>query len=71
MRNAPISSIYQQANGPTPTGSDARERNEAAMKQAWQKHGLLVIDPHEIHDDWSRQHLINVAEKHYGKRKGT
>jgi len=70
MRRAPISSIYNRANGPAPTGADARQRNEAAMRDAWHKHGMLVVDPSQINDDWSRQHLINVGDKLYGKRKG-
>lgn len=70
MRGAPISRIYGLANGPAPTGADARQRNQDAMRDAWHRHGMLVVDPSEINDDWSRQHLINVAEKLYGKRKG-
>lgn len=70
MRGAPISGIYAKANGPAPTGADARQRNEAAMREAWHKHGMLVVDPEQVNDDWSKQHLINVGEKLYGKRKG-
>ncbi|GAB5434775.1 MAG: hypothetical protein EpisKO_41450 [Epibacterium sp.] len=70
MRHAPISSIYGRANGPAPVGSEAKQRNKAAMAEVWHKHGVLVVDPNEISDDWSRQHLTNVGETLYGKRKG-
>lgn len=70
MRGAAISSIYSQANAPAPTGAEAKSRNAAAMADAWHRLGMLVVNPDDINDDWSRQHLTNVAEKLYGKRKG-
>lgn len=70
MRHAPISSIYGRANGPAPVGAEAQRRNKEAMAEAWHKHGMLVVDPSVINDDWSRQHLVNVAESLYGKRRG-
>lgn len=65
-----ISSIYHQAHGDPPKGEEARSRNRNACAEAWHSHGLIVIDPDEITDDWTRQAFINEAEKQYG-RKGS
>jgi len=48
MRGAGISSIYHQANGPAPTGAEAKTRNAAAMADAWHRHGMLVVNPNDI-----------------------
>lgn len=63
-----ISSIYNMANADPPTGEVAESINNRMFKRAWQQHGLLVINPQTINDEWERQHLINVAEAAYGKR---
>ena len=65
-----ISRIYDHAYGPAPTGVDAQERNLAARVEAWQRHGLVVLDPADINDDWLRQAVRNEADKRYGQRKG-
>ena len=65
-----ISRIYSMAHGPAPTGAEANERNQAARTQAWQVHGMAVLDPSDITDDWLRRAVINQANALYGVRKG-
>lgn len=64
-----ISSIYHQAHGDAPTGAEATRRNHEAMKKLWQELGVAVIDPDNINNDFDRQHVINQAEKLYGKSR--
>jgi hypothetical protein len=41
-----------------------------AMRQAaWRKQGIVVIRPADVHDDWTRQALVNEATRLYGCRK--
>ena len=42
----------------------------AMRKAVWHKQGIAVIPPDEVANDWDRQHIVNVAEKLYGKRSG-
>lgn len=65
-----ISRIYQLANGAAPTGAEAEQRNMAARREAWQRHGLAVLDPADITDDWLRQAVRNEADRQFGRRKG-
>lgn len=65
-----ISSIYRQAHGPAPVGKEADRRNREAMREAWHKHGLAVLDPSDIDDDWIRQAVISEANRRYGRRTG-
>ena len=42
-----------------------------AMRQAaWRKHGMSMLRPEELRDDWTRQALINEANRLYGRRPG-
>jgi len=42
-----------------------------AMRQAaWRQQGVVVLRPEDIHDDWTRQALINEANRLYGRRPG-
>lgn len=63
-----ISPIYTRANGDPPQGEEARRRNHAAFKKAWHEHGLAVINPDDVLDDWEKQTVINIASRLYGKR---
>lgn len=67
--HARISSIYSKANAEPPKGAEADRRNHEAYRDAWQRHGLIVIDPDTVLDDWTRQALINEAKKQYGERR--
>jgi hypothetical protein len=62
------SRIYDDANAPAPTGAEAKQRNHDACAAMWHRHGLAVIDPAEITDDWTRQAIENEAIRLYGKR---
>lgn len=66
-----VSSIYNRAHGPAPTGAEAKQRNHDACAEAWHRHGLAVIDPAEVNDDFERQVVINIATRQYGKRRET
>ncbi len=70
MRGQPrISGVYGMANAEPPTGAEADRRNHEAYRQAWQRLGLIVIDPDTVLDDWTRQALVNEAKKQYGERR--
>lgn len=64
------SSIYHRAHADPPTGAEAKARNHDACAAMWHRHGLAVIDPAEITDDWTRQAIISEAIRIYGQRKG-
>jgi hypothetical protein len=42
----------------------------AMRRAAWRKQGVIMLRPEDIHDDWTRQALINEAERLYGRRSG-
>lgn len=63
-----ISSIYQRGKADRDDAQEARSLQDY-RKRAWQTHGVAVLDPNEITDDWARQSLINEANKIYGQRK--
>ena len=53
------------ARGPSP------ETELVAMRRAaWRCQGVVVLRPEEVRDDWTRQALINEAERLYGRRPG-
>jgi hypothetical protein len=39
-------------------------------RAAWRKQGVIMLRPEEVRDDWTRQALINEAERLYGRRSG-
>ena len=39
-------------------------------RAAWHRQGIVVLRPEDINGDWTRQVIVNTAEKLYGKRKG-
>ena len=42
-----------------------------AMRQAaWRTQGVVVLRPEDVRDDWTRQALINEANRLYGRRPG-
>lgn len=65
-----ISSVYKMGPDEEPAPDVKRKRADDAKRQAWHKHGLLMIDPEDINDDWERQVAINLGNKHYGRRAG-
>ena len=39
-------------------------------KAAWRTQGVIVIRPEYVRDDWTRQALINEANRLYDRRGG-
>jgi hypothetical protein len=58
----PCPSILRQA----PSGDDLLDMRRAA----WRKQGVIMLRPEEVRDDWTRQALINEANRLYGRRAG-
>jgi hypothetical protein len=42
----------------------------AMRRAAWRSQGVAVLRPEDIRDDWTRQALINEANRLYGRRPG-
>lgn len=41
----------------------------AIRRAAWRRQGIVVIRLADVHDDWTRQALVNEATRLYGKRE--
>jgi len=65
-----ISRIYHHGNPDPPQGAEAQRRNREAYAKAWHDHGLVVLNPDDITDDWTRQAVTSEAIRQYGQRKG-
>jgi hypothetical protein len=39
-------------------------------KAAWRTQGVIMLRPEDVRDDWTRQALINEAERLFGRRRG-
>jgi hypothetical protein len=51
--------------------SPSPETELVAMRRAaWRHQGVVVLRPDEVRDDWTRQALINEANRLYGHRSG-
>jgi hypothetical protein len=37
---------------------------------AWRHQGVVVLRPEDVRDDWTRQALVNEANRLYGRRPG-
>lgn len=64
-----VSNIYNHGPSPEPTGEVAEQRNHAARKALWHQRGWAALDPEEITDDWTRQAIINEANRLFGERQ--
>jgi hypothetical protein len=42
----------------------------AMRRAAWRQQGVVVLRPEDVRDDWTRQALINEANRLYGGRRG-
>ena len=40
----------------------------AMRRAAWRSQGVVVLRPQDARDDWTRQALINEANRLYGRR---
>jgi hypothetical protein len=51
--------------------SPSPETELVAMRQAaWRHQGVVVLRPDEVRDEWTREALINEANRLYGRRSG-
>lgn len=41
---------------------------EAMRRRAWLEQGIVTLRPVEIHDEWERQVVINMAVAKWGRR---
>jgi hypothetical protein len=42
----------------------------AMRRAAWRMQGVIMLRPEDVRDDWTRQALINEAERLYGRWRG-
>jgi hypothetical protein len=42
----------------------------AMRRAAWRQQGVIMLRPDDVRDDWTRQALINEANRLYGRRPG-
>ena len=42
----------------------------AMRRAAWRQQGVIMLRPDDVRDDWTRQALINEANRLYGRRHG-
>jgi hypothetical protein len=42
----------------------------AMRRAAWRHQGVVVLRPEDVRDHWTRQALINEANRLYGRRAG-
>jgi len=42
----------------------------AMRRAAWRTQGVIMLRPEDVRDEWTRQALINEAERLYGRRAG-
>jgi hypothetical protein len=64
MRRNPRGSLEPHLPRPASTQDELL----AMRRAAWLKQGVIVIWPADVHDDWVRQALINLANRLYGPR---
>jgi hypothetical protein len=43
---------------------------QAMRRAAWQQQGVITLKPEDVRDDWTRQALVNEANRLYGRRHG-
>ena len=55
---------------PQPRTAPSDEDLLAMRRAAWRKQGVIMLRPEEVRDDWTRQALINEANRLYGRRPG-
>jgi hypothetical protein len=60
------SCLAQHQPRTAPTDEDLR----ALRRAAWRQQGVVVLRLEDIRDDWTRQALINEANRLYGRRPG-
>ncbi len=62
---------YRSSLARSAARSPSLETELVAMRRAaWRHQGVVVLRPDEVRDDWTRQVLINEANRLYGRRSG-
>ena len=51
-----------------PRTAPSNEDLLAMRRAAWRSQGVVVLRPDDVRDDWTRQALINEANRLYGRR---
>lgn len=65
MRSAVRGSLERHLSETPPTEAELFTMRRAA----WRRQGIVVIQLADIHDDWTRQALVNEATRLYGQRE--
>ena len=60
-------SCFARAQGRT---APTDEELLAMRRAAWRTRGVIMLTPEDVRDDWTRQALINEANRLYGRRPG-
>jgi hypothetical protein len=53
-----------------PRSAPSDEDLLAMRRAAWRQQGVVVLRPEDVRDDWTRQALMNEANRLYGRRPG-
>jgi hypothetical protein len=53
-----------------PRAAPSDEDLLAMRRAAWRTQGVVVLRPEDVRDDWTRQTLMNEANRLYGRRPG-
>jgi hypothetical protein len=62
---------YRSSLARSAARSPSAETELVAMRSAaWRHQGVVVLRPEDVRDDWTRQALINEANRLYGRRPG-
>jgi hypothetical protein len=65
------SAVYRSSLARAAARSASPDSDLIAMRRAaWRHQGVVVLRPEDVRDDWTRQALINEANRLYGRRSG-
>ena len=53
-----------------PRTASTDEDLQAMRRAAWRTQGVIMLRPDDVRDDWTRQTLVNEANRLYGRRAG-
>lgn len=51
-----------------PRAPTSPDEMQALRRAAWRKQGVAVLPLDDVRDDWTRQAIVNEANRLYGKR---
>jgi hypothetical protein len=62
---------YRSCLAPAQALTAPSEEDLLVMRRAaWRQQGVIVLRPEDVRDDWTRQALINEANRLYGRGPG-